>query len=130
MKNQRGFTLLEVLAATAMMSAAILLSMHSVETITSGQSQVRNFAKAHNIGLTVMEQLLAVYASDSKMTAGNHILKYDRDGNLVNAGETFTANWIIRIDTPITKIISIELHVTWTENGRKHTVNFNTFRQS
>jgi prepilin-type N-terminal cleavage/methylation domain-containing protein len=130
MKNARGFTFLEVLAAMAMMTGAIYLSMRSVETIGSGQAQIRNYSRANNIGLTLMEQLLAGYSSDPKMTAGAHNLFYDGDGNLVTVRPFYTASWTIKLDTPIVKIISIQLQITWNENGHQRVVNFQTFRQS
>jgi prepilin-type N-terminal cleavage/methylation domain-containing protein len=129
-KSQRGFTLLEVLVAAAMLSSAIFLSMRSMDIVSSGQAQTRNYAKANNIGLTIMEQLLAVYSSDAKVTSGNHSQAYDRDGNLVATGAYFTANWTVQWDNPIGKIISIQLQVSWSENGHPHVVNFQTFRQS
>jgi prepilin-type N-terminal cleavage/methylation domain-containing protein len=129
-RNQRGFTLLEVLVAAAMLSGAIFLSMRSMDIISFGQSQTRNYAKANNIGLTIMEQLLSVYSSDAKITSGAHSQTYDRDGNPVATGAVFTANWTVKWDTPIGKIISIQLQVSWIENGHSHVVNFQTFRQS
>jgi prepilin-type N-terminal cleavage/methylation domain-containing protein len=130
MKNEKGFSLLEVLTALVLMSGAVFLSMRSMESVSSGQSQVRNYAKAHNVGITLMEQLLSVYSNDVKMTAGTHTLTYDRDGNITLVRPTFTATWIIKLDTPLTKLISIALQVTWLENGHPHTVSFQTFRMS
>jgi Tfp pilus assembly protein PilV len=132
MKSALGFSLVEVLVAMAMMTGAILLSMHSADIISSGQSRTYNLAKAQNIGAVVMEQLLSVYSNDAKLTAGAHSQQYDRNGNpaTVAAPAIFTANWTVSVDTPIGKIMRIQLQVTWNENGHPHTVTYQTFRQS
>jgi prepilin-type N-terminal cleavage/methylation domain-containing protein len=130
MKNQKGFSLLEVLASLVMLSGAVVLSMRSMDTISTGQGRIRNFAKAHNVGISVMEQLLAVYASDAKLTVGNHTATFDRDGNVTAVGAFFTVTWTVAADTPIVKILSIQMHISWRENGRQRIVNFQTFRES
>ena len=132
MNNQRGFSLIEVLAATAMMTAAIVMSMHAVDLISAGQSRTYNMAKAQNIGSQLMEQLLSVYSNDGKLTAGAHAQQYDRNGYPASATNPaiFTANWTVKFDTPIGKIMQIQLQVTWVENGHPHIITFKTYRQA
>jgi Tfp pilus assembly protein PilV len=129
-RDARGFTLLEVLISTAMLVMAITLSIAAGNMVTSSEYSIKNAAKAHNIAISLMEQLLANFSSDTNLTAGNHIQSYDVNGNLSTTRVVYTANWVVTLNSPITKIMQIQLYVTWQDGSLTRTVHFLTFRQS
>lgn len=121
---------MEVLIAMVLSSGAIMLTMRTIDFIKSAQFRSQNYSKAHNIAVTVLEQLIATFPTDTKLTSGNHSQQFDTNGNEVTVGGNFTARWTVNLDTPISKVMKIELNVSWQENGAQRTVSFVTFRES
>lgn len=128
--SQRGFTFLEVIAATVLLGMAIVLSMSATQIITTNEQNVKNFSQAHNIGVTLMEELMAHFATDANLTAGSHTRGYDMNGRPVAADPKYTAEWIVTYDTPVTKTMSIQVYIRWQDNGRDRVVHFLTYRLS
>lgn len=130
MRSQSGFTLLEVLAALAISTAAVMLSMRTVDFIKTAQSRGQNYSRAHGIAMTVIEQLMSTFPTDASLSAGTHTQLYDHNGQAVAAMGQYTARWDVTPDDPITKVIKIQVYVMWSENGSQRTVTFLTYRPS
>ncbi len=126
----RGFTLMEVVTAMGMLSAALGASMYTSNMIGKTFSINRRMTKAHDIAALTLEELLATYDSDSKLTDGAHTQLYDDEGRKVGATGTFTATWTIRHNVPITKIIEIILTVSWVDDGHTRAVHYTTYRST
>lgn len=126
--NKRGFTLMEVVIAMAMLGVALGFSMYSTNLISSTYSLNRRLSKAHDVAGMVLEELLAVYESDTKLTEGTHTQNYDDNANKTAAAGIFSANWTVRHNFPITKIMEISLRVTWNDNGHTRSVRYLTYR--
>ena len=128
MSGEKGTSLIEALVAMAMLGFAMTYSLTSTDKIVSSSHTSRDMARANNIAVEVMEELMSVYDSDVKLTNGSHSQTFDREGNRSNAPVYFTATWIVRTDTPITKVSEIVLSVGWLENGNQKFVHLQTFR--
>jgi len=128
MSNRRGFTLMEVVVAMAMLAVALGFSMYSTNLISSSYSLNRRLSKAHDVAGLVLEELLAVYDSDTKLANGTHTQNYDDRGKKQAAASVFLATWTVRQHHPITKILEISLRVTWDDNGRTRSVRYLTYR--
>ncbi len=127
-RSSRGFTLMEVVIALAIMSVAMMFSSSSVTLISGNFQTSRRFAKAHDIAGFVMEELLSVYESDTKLTDGNHTQNYDEFGRKTATVGIFEARWNIRTNFPITKVKEIRLDITWQETTKRRGVHYITYR--
>lgn len=130
MKSNRGFTLMEVVIAMAMLGVALGVSTYTTNLISSNYSLSRRMTRAHDVASLVLEELLAVYDSDTKITAGTHTQGYDDSLKKTATNPIFTATWVIKTNFPITKITEINLSVSWTENGKARAVRYVTYRSS
>jgi prepilin-type N-terminal cleavage/methylation domain-containing protein len=130
MKNSRGFTLMEVLFALAMVGTALGFSMYSTNLIGSTYSINRRLSKAHDVAGEVLEELLTIYDSDAKLTAGDHTQNYDDSGRKTAGAATFTATWTVRHNFPLTKVMEIQLRVEWNDNGHSRSVRYLTYRST
>lgn len=128
MRNARGFTLMEVVIAMGMLGVALGFSMYSTNLISTSYSLNRRLSKAHDVASLVLEELLAVYDSDAKLTVGSHTQNYDDHGKKQAGPSVFSATWNVRANFPITKIMEISLRVTWDDNGRTRSVRYLTYR--
>ncbi len=127
-RNRSGFTLMEVLITLAILSVAMMFSSSSVSLISGNFQTSRRFAKAHDVAGLVMEELLSVYESDTKLTDGTHTQDYDEAGRKTAAPSIFVATWNVRTNFPITKVKEIRLDVTWQETAKQRGVHYITYR--
>lgn len=126
--SSRGFSLMEVVIALGILSVAMMFSSSSVTLIGSNFQTTRRFAKAHSLAGVVMEELLSVYESDTKLTDGTHTQDFTEAGKKASATDVFLATWTVRTNFPITKVKEIKLDVSWQEVGKRRAVHYITYR--
>lgn len=127
-RSQSGFTLMEVIIALGILGVAMMFSSSSVSLIGGNFQTSRRFAKAHDIAGIVLEELMAVYESDIKLTDGAHSQNYDEFGRKTAGVSIFTATWNVRTNFPITKVKEIRLDVSWQESTKQRAVHYITYR--
>lgn len=128
MNNNRGLTLIEVVIAVGLIGLAIGVASQTSKVIGQTYNNSARMVKAHDIAVQLMEQLLAVFSSDTKLTSGAHTQAYDPNGNMINTAGYYTATWTVSVDTPITKVMKIDLMVSWLDFGQTRSVHFQTFK--
>ncbi len=127
-RRQSGFTLMEVVIALAILSVAMMFSSSSVSLIGTNFQTSRRFAKAHDIAGIVMEELMSVYESDSKLVDGDHSQNFTEFGKKTAVPDVFLATWTVRTNFPITKVKEIKLDVSWQEVSKRRAVHYITYR--
>lgn len=88
----------------------------------------RDMAKANNLAVAAMEELMSVYGSDPKLIDGAHTQNYDREGNPVPTNGYFQVEWRVARDTPIPRVAEIRLFVFWAEGTNRRIIRLHTFR--
>ena len=129
MMNQRGFSLIEALAAMAIFSVGLMIA---ADLTTSGAKSVaydKRMAQTVQIASSLLEELTVAYSADARLTAGTHTQYFNIFGQAVAAPDVYTATWIVTLDNPMVLIMRITLNVQWTGSGSTG-VNFLTFRGS
>jgi prepilin-type N-terminal cleavage/methylation domain-containing protein len=127
-RNNRGFSLLEVVVALGIFSIGILAIAGLQITATSGNAKARFSTEAATLAQDVVERLLSIdYDRDSVPlrsefnTASNGTRAYqDPSGR-------YTIDWAVSgPDTPIDRAVTINVTVRWWAYGipRRYNLNF------
>ena len=122
-KAVAGFTLLEVMVATALMGVAVIGLMSLVNRATANASSIRYYARAAMLARSQMNDLLTMeplkvqayggtYGPDSGWQA--NVQPYQSAGRAVPGRSV---------------LLQINLTVWWTDRGERHSISMNTLRR-
>jgi prepilin-type N-terminal cleavage/methylation domain-containing protein len=108
--NQKGFTLLELLIALAILSVGLLgLAGLHIAAIRGNISGFK-FSAASAVVQERLEELKALDAASAVLSSGNH-----DDGAVIVQGITFNRSYTVSDNTPVKGTSTITFTVTWTE---------------
>jgi prepilin-type N-terminal cleavage/methylation domain-containing protein len=126
--TEKGFTLVEVLIALAILSIGLLMAANLQITAISGNKGSSQMSVGTLLGQKAMEQLLTYNAAtDPSLTAGTHTATTEAANHLTLIPDTtfngtvFTRNYTVSTNNPIAGVRTISLNVQWT-NQSNHQV--------
>ena len=129
--NQKGFTLLEVVMAGAILTIGVLVGISAAKMNSQNLSYDQQEITATEIATTLLETMTNSYAStDPNLVAGAHIQYYNAQEQVVlaTANPIFTVTWTITDDVPVTGFMTINLQVQWGTGSQLKNVSFQTYR--
>lgn len=116
-KNDAGFTLVEILIAITIFSLAVLgLAIGTVSIIRTNQTSHLN-ASAVNLAQSRLEELRAM---TSTAFSGLDCPSYSTTGcsdSLVTSGTSFSRSWQITKNSPVTGVNRIDVRIDWTDHA-------------
>jgi type IV pilus assembly protein PilV len=122
MKREKGFTLLEVLIATAIFSVG-LLGLASLSTYTiAGNASSKRISASTVLAESKVEAFKNMGFNNSELLAGTHNdpnNPVDEDGN---SGGMYTRSWIVTDSTPFPGIKKAEVTVSWSSGNHSVTI--------
>lgn len=130
LRNQLGFTFIEVLMAAAILMVGTLVAMSMGDFTSQNLAFDQDRVTATQLGGNILEDLLNRYPTDPLLTAGAHSQQFDSLENPVGAGGFYTVNWTITANSPTPNILTIQLSVNWLVSGIPKAINFMTYRSS
>ena len=109
-KNQAGFTLVEVLVAMGIFTVAILgLAISATSVIKANQTSLVQTTAA-NLAQDKLEELKS--KTSANITSGGPT------AYTIN-GESFTCSWTVTSGSPVSGMKRIDVTVTWTDQGSR-----------
>ena len=134
--KEKGFTLLEVIVAISILTFGIL----AVASMQASSIRGNSFASGVTEGTTwagdEVEGLMALpyddpllQDTDGDAAVGLNNTGFDNDPNTQNDADQqategkYTINWNVADDTPMTNTKTINVIVTWTDQGAQKTVS-------
>ncbi|MGA1825707.1 MAG: type IV pilus modification PilV family protein [bacterium] len=125
MKNQQGFTLVEVLLSVIILSTGLLLIAELQITGAKGNKNSKDTSSAIILAESKIEELKDDGFSsliDGNFPVGTSI-PIDPSGA---AGGIFTRRWTIRPYKNSSTMKHVEVNVTWADKGRSHSISLDT----
>ncbi len=151
MKNNNGFSLLEVLIAIFIFAVGILAVGNMQITSIQGNSFANSLTEASTVAQNKIEELMNVSYSDTALvdtdgdgtnqdTNGDGVDDVGTDSSFgLDDMSTATADhsatdgrytilWNIAVDYPITGTKTVRVFIVWNERGTQKTVSMTTIR--
>ena len=117
--NQSGFTLIEVLISIGILGVGIMAISLMQAHFAGGNSQSRQFIRATDIAMNQIETLSNITdPSNANLNTGNYT-------TIINTYErNYTLSWTVTDTDPNDGLLSINVSVSWNDNGLVRTLNF------
>lgn len=111
LKQESGFTLVEVLVAMFLVAIGLLAVATMPVTVIRGNSQAQHITESSFNGMGEIEQLMILENTQVDLAAGAH-----GPVNVAgNSGVTYSVSWTVADTTAYTKNVSVS--VSWTDKG-------------
>ena len=111
-----AFSLIEVMASSAILAVGMAAVLSLFSNLTQGYSHQRQQVQALHIAEATMEDLLLRYSDDIDLDVGTHSGPgYAFDGS--PGGTFFATRWQVSTGVPIVGAREVLVTVTWTEQG-------------
>ena len=124
LKNRQGFTLVEFLIATVILSVGLLALINLQWTAIRGNSDSKEMTRAIFLAEKKMEELKNTsYNSLSLGTAQDALNPMN---GLGQSGGIFTRSWTVQNYSGSSFMKQVTVDVTWTLKGQSHTVSDST----
>ncbi len=108
--NQKGFTLLELLIALAILSVGLLgLAGLHIAAIKGNVSGFK-FSAASAVAQQRLEEIKALDTASSALSSGVH-----NDGNIILQGITYNRSYAVSDNSPVKGTSTLTFTVTWVE---------------
>ena len=117
MKEQHGFSLLEVLISVSIFSVGLLAVASMQMTAAKGNHFSGALTEASYLAVGQMETLLSLPYTDDELAAGGH-----PDPPLIES--IYTVTWNVAEDETTDNTKNIHVTVAWTERGTPRTLSF------
>jgi prepilin-type N-terminal cleavage/methylation domain-containing protein len=122
-ESQSGFSLIELMVAITIFTFAVLgLAIGSVTVARTNQNSHLNGA-AVNIAQNKLEELRSMTnTAFSALSCPSYSTSGCSD-SAISSGATFSRNWMITADSPVTGVAKIDVQVGWND-FTSHTLTF------
>lgn len=136
-KEQRGFTIVEVMIALAIFSIGYLAYSGLQITATKSNTKDRWLTLAVTCATDRIEQLLDLPYTHTDLTAGTHTLAEDADGidnnsdgRIDEPAESGSLNftWTVTDDAPIANVKTIDISITWSNPYGQNTMDLEYYK--
>jgi type IV pilus assembly protein PilV len=118
--DRRGFTLIEVMVAVALLVIGILGLIATATSVIQGNAISRQMTTATTLAEERMEILKRLSYTAADLTAGSH----SDPGNPLSS--IYTRTWTVTDNSPAANMKTVQVTVSWTRKGSAHSVNLNT----
>jgi prepilin-type N-terminal cleavage/methylation domain-containing protein len=122
--KSRGFTLLEMVVATALMSITVVGLLSLLSVVLSNASRVKNYDQAAMLARTKMNDLLVL----TPLPMGQPLAGQFDDNSGWKAVVTPFERWP---DSPpgSFQLVRVDLEIWWMDRGERRSVNLEGFRR-
>jgi prepilin-type N-terminal cleavage/methylation domain-containing protein len=121
--SQNGFTLLEVLVATAILALISLSFALGTAGAVRYNGMAQSFTAATTLGHAKIEELTEKATTDPQLTAGSHSDPSSPLNANGTGGGIYTRTWTVTNDVPVAGLKTVQVQITWTLYGNSHTLN-------
>ena len=115
LKASSGFTLIEVMITTVVLSIAFLATFASVMAVINGNDFSKRMAVATMLAQDKLEELKNLSYTDSNLSAGDH--PASSETLTLTGGGSYTRRWNVAVDTPATGMKTMTITVQWRSGG-------------
>jgi len=120
LRGGRGFTLIEIMVAIALLVIGILGLIATATSVIQGNAISRQMTTAMALAQEQMEILKRLSYTASDLTSGSH----NDPGNPLST--IYSRTWTVTPDTPAASMKTVTVTVSWTRKGSNHSVNLQT----
>ncbi len=113
-KNDKGFTILEVVFAVSILTVGILAVASMQVTSIRGNAYAWSMTEASSVAMGQIETLIDLPYNDAQLTDGDH-------GPVTNG--RYNISWKVNPDQPITRTKTVILTVMWKDYGLNRNVS-------
>jgi len=115
MKEQHGFTLLEIIIAIFIFSIGLLAVVSMQMTAIKGNHFSGTLTEASNWAADQMERLMSLPYTDDDLAAGDHTADLRQEG-------IYGITWNVLEDDTTNNTKTINITVAWTDRGSQRTL--------
>lgn len=131
MRDEKGFTLLELLIAMSILSIGLLGLATMLSTGIGTDRFAHAVAVESSISSSVMEEIVSRDGSDAIFTAGISGAVYDLDPATAATtrtvqGRSYSATYSINLNNPVAGVARVEVRVT----GAGRAISFTSFKST
>ena len=129
MKNQRGFTLLEVLVAMTIMAVAVVGLLSALTTSARNASRLTEYDRASQLAKRKMDELLALKRLPRGMPLEGGFTELESGGVESGWRAVITPTEAPPNATPVTPVLDrVDLEVWWKAGDQRRTFTLETYR--
>lgn len=130
MRNTRGFTLLEVLVATAIMGVAVAGLLNTISAAARNAARLTQYDRATLLAKSKMDEILADPTVQRGAPLGGAFTAAQTGGARCSWRATVTAFETIPGTAPGYWVVDrVELWIDWTDGDTKHSFSLEGFRR-
>lgn len=136
-KENKGFTIVEVMIALAIFSIGYLAYSGLQISATKSNTKARWLTLAVTCATDRIEQLLDLPYTHANLAAGTHTLAEaadgidnNSDGRIDEPGESgpLAFNWTVTDDVPIANVKTINISISWSNAYGQHSMNLEYYK--
>jgi prepilin-type N-terminal cleavage/methylation domain-containing protein len=115
LKNQDGFTLIEILVAITLFTFAVLGLAIGTITLTRTNHNSHLNASAINLAQAKLEEFRAMSSTAFSALSCPSYTSTGCSDSQVASNKTFARSWMITLNSPVTGVTKIDVKVDWQD---------------